>query len=382
MGRRFEKNIYQRRILSCMARKHMKRCLASSVNMKMQIKTKFLYHYMSMAKIKQTNQAPWKKSYDQPESESESHSVMSDSLWPRGLYSLWNSPGQNAGVGGLSLLQGIFPTQAFNPGLPHCRWILYQLSHQGSPRILEWVAYPFSSRSSNPEIKPGSPALQADSLPTELWGKINLDSILKSKDIALPTKVHLVKAMVFPVVMYGCESWIIKKAEGQRIDAFELWSWKRLSRVQGRSNLEDLCKEIQPVHPKGNQSWIFIGRTDAKAEAPILWPPDVKSWVIWKDPGAGKDWRWEEKGTTEDETVGWHHWLDGHEFEQAPGVVDGQGSLVYCSSWGHKESDTTEQLNWLNQAKSWWACGEAETLIYYWRECQMAQSLWERIWVF
>ena len=113
----------------------------------------------------------------------------------------------------------------------------------------------------------------------------NLDSILKSKDITLPTKVHLVKATVFPVVVYRCESWIIKKAEGQRIDAFELWCWRRLSRVQARSNLEDLCKEIQPVHPKANQSWIFPGRTDAEAKAPILWPPDAKSWVtVWRTP--------------------------------------------------------------------------------------------------
>ena len=105
------------------------------------------------------------------------------------------------------------------------------------------------------------------------------------------------------------------------------------------------CKEIQPVHSKENQSWIFIGRTDAEAETPILWPPDVKSWLIWKDPDAGKDWRQEEKGTTEDEMVEWHHRLKGHEFEQAPGVGDGQGSLVYCSPWGGRELDTTEWLN-------------------------------------
>jgi len=106
------------------------------------------------------------------------------------------------------------------------------------------------------------------------------------------------------------------------------------------------CKEIQPVHPKGDQSWIFIGMTDAEAETPILWPPDAKNWLIGKDPDAGQDWRQEEKGTTEDETVGWHHQLDGHECEQASGVGDGQGSLVCCSPWGRKESDTTERLNW------------------------------------
>ena len=101
------------------------------------------------------------------------------------------------------------------------------------------------------------------------------------------------------------------------------------------------CKEIKPVNPKGNQSWIFIGRTDAEAETPILWPPDWKNWLIGKDPDAGKDWRWEEKGTTEDEMVGWHHWLDGHEFEQSLGTGDGQGSLACYSPWGPRESATT-----------------------------------------
>ena len=105
-------------------------------------------------------------------------------------------------------------------------------------------------------------------------------------------------------------------------------------------------KKIQPVHPKGDQSWVFIGRTDVDTETLMLWPPDEKNWLIWKDPDAGEDWRQEEKGKTEDEMVGWHHWLDGHEFEQAPGVGDGQGSLACCSPWGHKELDTTEQLNW------------------------------------
>ena len=109
------------------------------------------------------------------------------------------------------------------------------------------------------------------------------------------------------------------------------------------------CKENQPVHPKWNQSWIFIGRTDA--ETPILWPPDVKNWLFGKDPDAGKDWA-QEKGMTEDEMVGWHHWLDGHEFEQAPGVGDGQGSLACHSPWGHKESDVTE-LNWTPFQDPW-----------------------------
>ena len=143
-----------------------------------------------------------------------------------------------------------------------------------------------------------------------------LDCIWKSRDITLPTKVHLVKAMVFPVDLYGCESCTIKKAECQRTDAFELWCWRR-----HKSPLD--CKQMKPVNPKGNQSWIFIGRTDAEIEAPILWPPDVKNCLIGKDPDAGKDWR-REKGMTEDEMVGWHHRLNGYEFEQAPGVGDGQ----------------------------------------------------------
>ena len=136
----------------------------------------------------------------------------------------------------------------------------------------------------------------------------NLDSVLKSRNITLSTKVHLVQVMVFPLVMYGCESWTIKKAEHRRIGCFWTVVWEK--------TLESLldCKEIQPVHPKGNQSWIFIGRTDAEAETPILWPPYVKNWLIWKYPDAGQDWRQEEKGTTEDEMVGWHHRLNGHEF--------------------------------------------------------------------
>ena len=105
-------------------------------------------------------------------------------------------------------------------------------------------------------------------------------------------------------------------------------------------------KKIQPVKTKGNQSWIFIGRTDAKAEAPILWPSDAKNWLLRKDPGVGKDWRHDKKGTTEDEIAGWYHWFNGHEFEQALGVGDGQGGLACCSPRGHKELDTTEWLNW------------------------------------
>ena len=140
--------------------------------------------------------------------------------------------------------------------------------------------------------------------------------------------------------MYGCESWTVKKAECWRIDAFELWCWRRLL----KSPLD--CKEIQPVYFEGDQPWDFFGRNDAKAEAPVLWPPDAKSWLIGKDSDAGRDWGQEEKGMTEDEMVGRHHRPNGHEFEWTLGVGDGQGGLACCDSWGCKESDTPERLNW------------------------------------
>ena len=145
--------------------------------------------------------------------------------------------------------------------------------------------------------------------------------------------------------MYGCESWTIKKAEWWKTNVFELWCWRR------PESLLD-CKEIKPVHPKGNQPWIFIGRTEVEAEAPICWLSDAKNWLIWKDRDAGKDWREEEKRMTEDEMDGRHHQLHGHEFEQAPGVGDGQGSLAWCSPWGRKELDTTGQLNNNNKART------------------------------
>ena len=171
----------------------------------------------------------------------------------------------------------------------------------------------------------------------------NLDSMFKSRDITLPTKVHLVKAMVFPVVMFGYESWTVKKAKCQRIDAFELWCWRRPLRVPwiARRSNWSILKEISPEYS--------LEGLMLKLKLPILWPPDVKNWLIGKDPDAEKDWRWEEKGTTEDEMVGWHHRLNGHEFEPAPGVGDGQGGLAYCSSWSCKESDTTKQLNWTDK---------------------------------
>ena len=133
----------------------------------------------------------------------------------------------------------------------------------------------------------------------------NLDSILKSRDITLPTKVRVLKAMVFPVVMYGCESCTLKESWAPKNWCF----WTVVLEKTLESPLD--CKEIQPVHSEGDQPWDFFGSNDAKAETPILWPPDVKSWLIWKDPDAGNDWGQEEKGTTEDEMVGWHHQLNG-----------------------------------------------------------------------
>ena len=150
-------------------------------------------------------------------------------------------------------------------------------------------------------------------------------------------KVSSSQAMVFPVVMYGCESWTVKKAKRRRIDVFELWCWRRLLRVPwtARRCNQSILKEISPGCS-----------LDAKAETPVLWPPHAMSWLIGKDPDAGRDWGQEEKGTTQDEMAGWHHRLDGPEFEWTLGVGDGQEGLACCDSWGHKELDTTERLNW------------------------------------
>ena len=171
----------------------------------------------------------------------------------------------------------------------------------------------------------------------------NLDSILKSRDITLPTKVHVVKALVFPVAMYGCESWTIRKAKRRRIDAFELWCWRRLLRVPWT---------LQPIHHKGNHSWIFTGRTDARAETPILWPPDAKNWLIWKDPDAGKNWRW-EKGTTEDEMVAiqWTWvWVSSENWwwTGRPGLLQSMGSKIVGHNWA-----TELNWSWRSWDKSW-----------------------------
>ena len=181
----------------------------------------------------------------------------------------------------------------------------------------------------------------------------NLESIFKSRDITLETKIHIVKAIVFPMVIYGCESCTIKEG----------WVWKNSCfwTVVLEKTLESPldCVEIKPVHPKGDQSWIFIGRTDAEAETPIFWPPYGKNWLIGKDPG--NDWRQEEKGMTEDEMVECHQQVNGHEFEQALGFADGQGRLACYSPWDCRESDMTEWLNWTQ------LCGFLHTI--YWSAC-------------
>ena len=173
---------------------------------------------------------------------------------------------------------------------------------------------------------------------------INLDSILKSRDIINkgPSSQS-----------YGFSSSLVWMWELNHKESWALKNWCFWT-VELEKTLESPldCKDIQPVHSKRNQSWIFFGRTDAEAETPILWPPDAKNWLIWKDPDPGKDWRQEEKGTTEDEMVWWHHQLDGHEFEHTPGVGEGQGSLECCNPWCCKESDMTEGLNWTG-ARSW-----------------------------
>ena len=163
----------------------------------------------------------------------------------------------------------------------------------------------------------------------------------------------------FSVVRFGCE---LDHEEGWAPKNWYFWTVVLEKTLE--SSLD--CKEIQSVHPKGDQFYVSIGRTDVAAETPILWPPDAKSWLIWKVPDAGKDWGQEEKGMTEDEMVGWHHRLSGHGFGWTLGVGDGQEGLVCCSSWGRKESDTTEWLNWteliknhlhMKNSRYWYYCG-------------------------
>ena len=174
----------------------------------------------------------------------------------------------------------------------------------------------------------------------------NLDNLLKSRDITLPAKVHLIKAMVFPVVTYGCESWTIKKAEHWRTDAFELWCWRRLLRVPWtakRSN-QSILKEI---NPKYSLEGLMLKLKKLQYFGCLMQWINVMNWLIRKDPDAGKDWR-QEKGTTEDEMVGCHHCFSGHEFEQAQGVGDGEGSLACHSPYGCRVGhDWATELNWL-----------------------------------
>ena len=172
----------------------------------------------------------------------------------------------------------------------------------------------------------------------------NLDSILKSKD-HFANKGSSSQS-------YGFSSSHVRMWELEYKESWAPKNWCFWTVVLEKTLKSPLdSKEIQPVHPKAHQSWIFIGRTDAEAETLILWPPDVKNWLIGRDSDAGKDWRLEKKRMTEDEVVGWHHQLNGLEFEEAPGVGDGQGSLACYSLWGRKESDTTERLNWTELMK-------------------------------
>ena len=233
----------------------------------------------------------------------------------------WNSSGQNTGVGSLSLLQGIFPTQGSNPGLPHCGRILYPLNHQGSPRILEWVAYPFSRGSSQPRNRnqgllhcrrilyqlsyEGSP------VPGKLVKKRPREAAVKCRDITLPTKVRLVKAMVFPVVMYGYESWTIKKAE-HRIDAFELWCWRRLLRVPwtARTSNQSILKEISPEYSlegvmlklKLQYFGHLMQRTDSFEKTLMLErlkarEADARGWDGWMASPKRWTWVWVNSGS-------------------------------------------------------------------------------------
>ena len=178
----------------------------------------------------------------------------------------------------------------------------------------------------------------------------NLDSILKRRDITLPTKVYLVKAMVFPIVMYGCESWTTKKAEYRRIDAFELWCWRRLLRVPwtARRSNQSILKEVSPEYSLEG----LLLKLKLQYFGHLIWRTDS----FGKDTDAEKDWRQEKKGTIGEQMVGWPHRLDEHECEEARQVGDGQGSLACWSLWGRKESDMTEWLNWTDYKGSSSAC--------------------------
>ena len=189
----------------------------------------------------------------------------------------------------------------------------------------------------------------------------NLDSILKSRDITLSTKVHLVKAMVFPVVRYGCESWTIKKAERWRIDAFELCV------VLAKTLVSPLdFKEIQPVHSKGDQSWMFIGRTNVEAETPIFCPPYAKSWLTWKDPDAGKDWGQEEKGMTEDEMDGITDSMNMSLSNSGRWWRTGKPVMLQSMGWQRVRHNWATELNWTELVQCANFCPEPDNARGHW----------------
>jgi len=192
----------------------------------------------------------------------------------------------------------------------------------------------------------------------KIWGKLLQPFWFLSQLYWGIDKLHGIN-LRYTVWWYTC---ILENVHYNKVslDCEESWApknWRFWTVVLEKTLESPLdCKEVHSVHSKGDQSWVFFGRTDAKAETLVLWPPHAKSWLIGKDPDAGRDWGQKEKGTTENEMAGWHHRLDGHEFEWSPGVEDGQGGLACCNSWGRKESDMTEQLNWteLNTSFTWY----------------------------
>ena len=255
--------------------------------------------------------------------------------------------------------RGIFPTQGLNPRLWHCRQILYQLSHKASLPYWNLLAANLH----------------------RMWmcicSHVRLWELEHVSDTHCPVRASSSKWERSCVVYCAVTGSVGRHANPLQYPCLEnpmdrgAWwgqfmgqqtvghNWATNTQTHRHRHTHTMCrvslfqatspldyKEVKPVHPKGNLSWIFIGRTDAEAETPVLWPPDAKSWLTGKDPDAGKHWRWEEKGATVDEMVGWHHRLDGHEFEQALGVGDGQGGLACCSPWSQKSwtwlSDWTE----------------------------------------
>ena len=238
----------------------------------------------------------------------------------------WDFPGKNIGTRCHFLPKGIFSTwiETSSP----CGQVPY-LSHQGSTDEFNFRQIPSYCIL---EIVLSHASFK---FPLAHWYFLNSDFLYYLANKGLSSQSYCFSSsLVWMWELDNKESWMLNN--------WCFWTMVLEKTLESPFNF----KEIQPVYPKGNQHWTFIGRTDAEAETPTLWAPDVKKWLTGKDPDAGKDWRREEKGTAEDEMVRWHHWLDQHESEQAPGVDDGQGSLACCSPRGHKESDMTEWLNW------------------------------------